>query len=104
MNAVGRKDIVIDHRNRNSLDNRRSNLRICTIQLNNANRRKQSKPCTSQFKGVYFNKQYSRWMARIKYWKKYIFLGRFDEEKDAARAYNKKAKELFGEFACLNKI
>lgn len=92
-----------DHKNHNTLDNRKSNLRICTKQQNRANRKNHQKT-SSKYKGVYWCKDRKKWGAQIKLNKKEINLGRFKFEIDAVKAYNEKAKELFGEFAYLNKI
>ena len=91
----------IDHRNRNGLDNRRENLRQGTRSQNNANSRPQVHT-TSAYRRVYWHKASQRWMARI--WKnyRYRYLGLFDREEDAARAYDQAATALFGEFAGLN--
>ena len=59
---------------------------------------------SSKFKGVVFIKRDNSWMARIVFNDKVHNLGRFDEEEDAAAAYNLKAVELFGEFASLNDL
>lgn len=92
-----------DHINRNGLDNRRCNLRICSIGENNRNKIKKS-GTSSIFKGVSWNKKDEYWHAYIyKNYKRY-FLGLFEKETNAAKVYNKKAKELFGKFALLNKI
>jgi len=91
----------IDHRNCNGLDNRRRNLRVCTNGQNQQNRLPQ-KNCSSSYKGVSWKKQSRKWFAQIGRNSKNYFLGYFHIEIDAARAYDKKAKELFGEFAHLN--
>lgn len=90
-----------DHINGNGLDNRKSNLRICTQSQNEANKGLQ-KNNTSGFKGVQWNKQYKKWSAKINKNKKSFYVGYFTDKKEAAKAYNTKAKELFGEFARLN--
>ena len=90
-----------DHIDRNKLNNRKSNLRKCTLQQNNLNRKKSSGK-TSKYKGVWFNKRTEKWVAGIKYNKKPIHLGYFTDEEEAARAYDAKALELFGEFAAIN--
>lgn len=101
---LGKKEgYVIDHINGDKLDNRRCNLRYATTQENSRNTFKQ-KNCTSNFKGVYFVKKRNCWNAQIYLNRKQIFLGCFKNEIEAAKAYNKKAKELFGEFAKLNII
>ena len=92
-----------DHRNRNGLDNRRGNLRACTRAQNNANRPKRP-GCTSRFKGVSWDNHEGRWRATIKLNGPQVQLGQFDDERDAARAYNAAATKHFGEFALLNDI
>jgi len=101
--AEARKGEITDHVNGNPLDNRRENLRVCTTQQNIFNRPKLSKTGTSKYKGVML-RPYSRWEANIKVNGKGRYLGVFDTEKEAAHAYNIKAKELFGEFALLNRV
>jgi len=101
--------VIVDHRNRNGLDNRRSNLRIATHQQNSANSRKHSDASMSRYKGVYWEADRCKWRAYIYFTnqsgvKKKIWLGRFDREEDAAAAYNHKAVELFGTFASPNNI
>lgn len=97
------KDMQIDHINRMKLDNRRDNLRICTNSENQRNKIS-TVNSTSQYKGVSYNPQRRKWVAVIGLNKKTIWIGRFDKESDAALAYNKKAKDLHGEFALLNII
>jgi hypothetical protein len=92
---------VCDHINHNGLDNQRSNLRVCTHSENCKNQKKPRDAKTSQYKGVYFLKEVNKWRARIGDGGKYN-LGRFLDEIEAARAYDLKARELYGEFACLN--
>jgi len=89
-----------DHKNHYGLDNRRSNLRTCNHQQNDFNRRKVKG--SSQFKGVYWHKARMKWIARIKYNNEQRHLGYFDNELEAAKAYDTRALELFGEFAYLN--
>lgn len=94
---------LIDHKNGNGLDNRRENLRICNYSQNGANQKPQ-KNCSSKYKGVWWNKWDKRFQAAIKKNGKRTYLGYFDDEVEAAKAYDKKAKELFGEFARLNNV
>lgn len=91
------KGMDTDHKNQNKLDNRRDNLRIGTRSQNNMNQTKQ-RHNTSGFKGVMWQKSKSLWVARVGL----VYAGKFKNKEDAARAYDKKAKELFGEFAKLN--
>jgi hypothetical protein len=96
------REMAIDHINHNGLDNRKTNLRVCTHSQNSMNQRKCRGNKTSAFKGVYFNRNYKKWYARIKMNHKQIHIGAFEIETDAAIAYDDKAKELFGKFAVLN--
>ena len=91
-----------DHYNWNGLDNRRANLRVATKSQNQHNHH--PRKGTSRFKGVDWNKSEEKWQVRIRCAGKRYHLGLFASEIDAARAYNRKAAELFGEFARLNEI
>ena len=91
-----------DHKNFNGLDNRRCNLRVCTNAQNQHNARKRADN-TSGYKGV-TKRLYGKWEAKIRNGGKQIYLGTFSSLKEAVVAYNNKAKELHGEFACLNEI
>lgn len=93
----------IDHKNHKTLDNRRINIRICTHQQNLMNHKLHSNT-SSKYKGVYWDKQHKKWRARIYIKGKRKHLGRFEDEKQAALAYNEAAKKYYGEFAFLNKI
>lgn len=94
------KDTFIDHINGNTLDNRKSNLRKSNYNTNNRNAKKRKDYKDSKFKGV--KKCGKRWTCRIQFNKNRIIIGYFDTEIEAAKAYDKKAKELHGEFAWLN--
>jgi hypothetical protein len=94
----------VDHINHNGLDNRKStNLRICTQTENNMNWRKRAN-CTSDYKGTSWHKANAKWQALITIAGKKRYLGSFDNELDAAMAYNKAALEHFGQFACINQL
>lgn len=101
------KNIFIDHKDKNPLNNQRDNLRIATRSENNINRIKYSG--ISKYKGVNIqinrrgDKVYTYWIAVCTKDKK-IYKKSFKEEKEAALWYNQKAKELHGEFAVLNII
>jgi len=91
----------VDHKDHNGLNNQRENIRLCSSAQNQMNQRRQNNT-SSQFKGVYWCKFSKKWAGQVRYQGKHIFLGRFGNEKTAAYAYDKKAKELFGEFAQSN--
>lgn len=94
---------TIDHKNGNGLDNRKDNLRIATSSQNARNRRACA-GSTSKYKGVSWHKQHGKWYVGI--WhreaKRHVFIGLFEDEIQAAKAYDRKAVELFGEFAKTN--
>jgi hypothetical protein len=92
---------IIDHKDRNGLNNSRTNLRAATMSQNSCNRKKK-KGCSSKYRGVHIHKRSGKWMVTIKSENKRIFLGMFDNEIDAARAYDEAAKIYHGEFASLN--
>ena len=91
----------VDHRNGNGLDNRRENIRTCSPAENAMNRRVQKH--SSRYKGVRLHDN-GKWVARIKIGGKLRHLGCFEVEDNAALAYNREAKRLFGEFALLNDV
>jgi hypothetical protein len=92
--------MVVDHINGNGLDNRKCNLRICTHAQNMRNR--PAVGGTSTFKGVRWDTKSHKWLATICLNYRCICIGYFDDEIEAARAYDRKAAELFGPFAYLN--
>jgi hypothetical protein len=94
--------LFVDHRNLNSLDNRRANLRPATHSQNMQNRAKTRLKTSSRFIGVSFDKRRGCWYAYINYGGKRIWLGRFDSEIEAAKTYDNAAKKYHGEFARLN--
>ncbi len=95
------KGMVCDHKNHNGLDNRKSNLRLCTNAQNLYNKMPK-KGCASKYKGVSLGNDAKTWRARIGFKGRRINLGYFADEIKAALAYDDKAAELFGEFAYLN--
>ena len=90
---------LVDHINRNTLDNRRENLRACTRNESNQNRKGGGK--ASPYKGVH-RSSVNRWGAVIRANGRNTWLGTFVNEEDAARAYDRAALEAYGEFAYLN--
>ena len=89
--------MLVDHRNGNGLDNRRSNLRIATFSQNNQNMRMQSDNATG-FKGI-SRRPSGKFRARIAFEGKQIFLGNFPTPEEAHAVYREAAREYFGEFA-----
>lgn len=94
---------IVDHRDGDGLNNRRTNLRRCSCADNTRNTRLSSifdarhRPKASRYRGVgLVNGRY--WIAQIRH----RYLGYFPSEEDAARAYDRAAIEEFGEFARLN--
>lgn len=95
------KGQIVDHINRDKLDNRRSNLRIAN-QAQNMRNCDVRKTNTSGYKGVHWHKQNQKWKVEITKDYKNIHIGTFDDLEEAARAYDAMAVKLFGEFARLN--
>lgn len=111
-------NMVIDHKDGNGLNNQRSNLRICTTQQNQMNKKKRSILKSSIYKGVTLMvnkrvctgrsrdfsvlKKYYTWRAMIMLNGKKVRIGTFKTEIEAAIAYDKTAKIYHGEFASLN--
>ena len=92
--------MVVDHINRNSLDNRKANLRPVTAMQNTWNTKR--KGGTSRFKGVTWNKREKKWKVQLAHKWKSIHLGLFTDEIEAAKTYDEAAKKYRGEFAVLN--
>lgn len=99
----GEVDTGVDHRDGDKTNNRIENLRPATKSQNEANTARRSTN-TSGYKGVYWLKNAGKWRAKIDFNKKQIHIGLFDSKHEAAIAYNRKAIELFGEYASLNRL
>lgn len=95
--------LVVDHINGDKLDNRRSNLRVCTNAQNSMNQRL-SASNTSGFKGVRRHWQSGRWQAQITVDGHRRYLGLFADPRVAAHVYNRAAVHFYGEFARLNPL
>jgi hypothetical protein len=95
--------LKFDHIDRNGLNNSKSNLRPCSPFQNNWNASKSKTAKSSKYKGCYPTENKKGWQVQICCFGKRINVGTFKTEVEAASAYNKKALELFKEFACLNK-
>jgi hypothetical protein len=95
------KGMEVDHKDGNKLDNRRSNLRICTHAENTQNRKVNY---NKKFKGVNWHKRMGMWQVSIRVNKNLKHLGYFNDEIIAAKKYNELARSSFGEYARLNDV
>lgn len=96
------KGMVVDHIDGNGLNNTRANMRICTYSENLGYQRTLRKNKTSRFKGVSWNTQNEHWVSNIQVNKKYMHIGAFDDETEAAKAYDAMSMRHFKEFAYTN--
>ncbi len=94
------KDLVVHHENHNTLDNRRSNLKVCSRYENGQYKMLKTKKL-SLYKGV-SPLDSGKYKAVIRYKDKVIHIGTFESEEHAAVAYDIKARELLGEIAITN--
>ena len=94
------EDMVVDHINGNKLDNRKVNLRICTNQQNICNQIRDTSKKASRYKGVHRDKR--KWRSKITFRGNILNLGNYDDEIEAAKAYNKAALKHHGKYAKIN--
>lgn len=95
---VNDKSLHVDHINGNGLDNRKENLRLVSRNQNMRNLNHKRSNNSSGYRGVCYDKNSGKWLSYIYVNSKQIKLGRFSEIKDAALAFDKAAKELFGPY------
>lgn len=95
-------NVLVNHWDFDTLNNRKSNLVLCTRQENNQYSRKQERITSSVYKGVHLHE--GKWIARVSIFRKRIFLGSFSTEIEAAIAYNSAARQYYGDFAKQNEI
>ena len=99
----GYEDTLTIDRRDNNLGYNPDNCRWITSRQNSLNRpKRRSVNSTSRYKGVSWSKQQNKWKVGIKNYSEQMHLGYFEHEIDAAKAYDKKAREIFGDYACLN--
>jgi hypothetical protein len=91
-------NLEIDHKNGDSLDNRRNNLRFVTASENCCNKKRMITNI-SGYKGVRFHKEAQKWESRITKNYKTYNLGLYNTKEEAYKIYCEKAKELHGDFA-----
>lgn len=92
--------LMVDHINGDTLDNRKSNLRLATNAQNQQNTR--SRKGSSRYKGVGYSKRKKKWRGGFVFEGKYHYCGEFKDEEDCARAVDKKRREVAGHFASKN--
>lgn len=92
MNAP--KNLEVDHINRNGLDNRKSNLRLCTRMQNRHNSLVKDKT----YRCIYYDKKKYKWRLKIRVNKKSYSFGYFKNLEEAIKKYNEVAKDFYGEF------
>lgn len=95
------KNMVVDHINGNTLDNRKKNLRVCTVKQNQMNR-KPSNGSKSKYKGVHWYTAGKKWVASLCFHGEQITCGYFTDEIKAAKKYDQYASAIFGDYAYLN--
>ncbi len=94
--------LLVDHKNSNSLDNRRENLRPATRSQNACNRRSSKSKKSSRFIGPSLDKRRGKWAVKLINNGNRIWIGYFEDEIEAAHTYDAAAKKYHGEFARLN--
>jgi hypothetical protein len=99
-----RGKLVYPRRWQGGLDYRKSNLIVCSMKERQRMLPKRADTSTSRYKGVSFVKSKKIWRARIEKNGKSHYLGDFAKEEHAALAYNKAAREMFGDIAYQNQI
>lgn len=93
---------VVDHIDGDKSNNNVRNLRWATSSENAANMAVNTRRGSSQYKGVGWDRRMGKWRSRVCTGRKEAWIGHFDDEEAAARAYDIQARRMFGEHACLN--
>jgi hypothetical protein len=97
------RGLSVDHKDNDTMNNQKSNLRLATQSQQNQNTKKLNpSTASSRFKGVSFNKKRNVWEVYVHDKRKKIVIGYFQNEEEAARAYDNAARSRYGEFASTN--
>lgn len=94
------KSVLVDHRDRNTLDNRKRNLRTANRSQNGWNS-KIKRTNRSGIKGIYWHAANRKWIAQISIERKHKYLGSFATREEAAAVYEQAASAAYGEFFCM---
>ena len=97
------KNLVVDHINHITYDNRKENLRICTSSQNGMNKSRPNNN-TSGYVGITYDSSENKWRARLSIGGKTINIGRFEKIEEAVRARKEAEEEYFGEYSYNNSI
>ena len=101
---MGESQLFVDHKNHNTLDNRRGNLRFATAAQNRHNSRPNNELKTSRFLGVSLDQSTQLFVAQLSVNGRPTKVGRFKDEVTAALKFNEAAKKHYGEYAYLNEV
>jgi hypothetical protein len=99
MDCVGNRRVVVDHKNYNTLDNRKKNLRVSSIDKNVKHRGRLNKNNTSGYRNVTWSESYKKWIIQLQIDHKNKILGKFDDKDEAGRFAAEMRKLYYGEFA-----
>ena len=99
MSANGR---FVDHKNGNTLNNRKSNLRVVLDSNNSMNRKSRNKNNKSRYRNVSWNKSCNKWVVQMQINKKNHILGYFDDVHEAGKFAEEMRDKYYGEFAGKN--
>jgi len=96
--GIKKKGFVVDHIDGNPLNNKKSNLRVCTQKNNIRNRKNINKNNKSGIRGVSWDKIRNKWVGQIMYNRKHIHLGYFEDKNNATKAVIKGRKKYFKKY------